>query len=181
MKPPIVATSTPDRVRGMSELSLLAGRLSDPVAAVVFDFDGVLTDNRVLTFQDGTEAVSSSRSDGLGIELLRGASIPMVVISKERNPVTTARCTKLGLEVVQGVDDKVSIMTAWLAERGLDAAHTIYVGNDINDLPCMRLVGCSVAVADSHRDVLSEADIVLPERGGHGAVRLLADAILARQ
>lgn len=154
--------------------------LPDRVSAVVFDFDGVFTDNRVLTFQDGTEAVLCSRSDGMGIELLRGVGLPMVVISKERNPVTTARCAKLGLEVVQGVDDKVPAMTAWLAEHNLDPAHSIYVGNDVNDLPCMRLVGCAVAVADAHPAVLAEADVVLPEPGGNGAVRFLAEAIIAR-
>ena len=150
------------------------------ISAVVFDFDGVFTDNRVLTLQDGTEAVFCSRSDGMGVEMLREAGIPMVVISKECNPVTTARCTKLGLDVVQGVDDKVPAMTAWLAERNLDLTDTIYVGNDVNDLPCMRLVGCAVAVADSHPSVLAEADVVLPEPGGNGAVRFLADAILDR-
>ena len=154
--------------------------LPQPLSAIVFDFDGVFTDNRVLTFQDGTEAVFCSRSDGMGIELLRMAGVPMVVISKERNPVTTARCTKLGLEVVQGIDDKVPAMTAWLAERNLDPARTIYVGNDVNDLPCMRLVGCAVAVADAHPVVLAEADIVLPRRGGDGALRFLSDAILGR-
>jgi len=150
------------------------------ISAVVFDFDGVFTDNRVLTLQDGTEAVFCSRSDGMGVEMLRNAGLPMVVISKERNPVTTARCTKLGLDVLQGVDDKVPAMTAWLTDRNLDLTDTIYVGNDVNDLPCMRLVGCAVAVADSHPSVLTEADVVLPERGGNGAVRFLADAILDR-
>lgn len=148
--------------------------------AIVFDFDGVFTDNRVLTLQDGTEAVFCSRSDGMGVEMLHRAGLPMVVISKERNPVTTARCTKLGLEVVQGIDDKVPAMTAWLAARELDIERTIYVGNDVNDLPCMRLVGCAVAVADAHPAVLAEADIVLPEQGGNGAVRFLADAIIDR-
>jgi len=149
-------------------------------SAIVFDFDGVFTDNRVLTLQDGTEAVFSSRGDGMGIELLRNVGLPMVVISKERNPVTSARCAKLGLEVMQGVDDKVPAMTDWLAARAIDPARTIYVGNDVNDLPCMRLVGCAVAVADAHSAVLAEADLVLPERGGNGAVRLLADAIIDR-
>ncbi|CAB4937537.1 MAG: HAD hydrolase family protein [Actinobacteria bacterium] len=164
----------------MTELHRRLVDLPLTVSAIVFDFDGVFTDNRVLTLQDGTEAVFCSRSDGMGIEMLRGVGMPMVVISKERNPVTTARCNKLGLEVVQGVDDKVPAMTAWLAERNLDLANTMYVGNDVNDLPCMRLVGCAVAVADAHHAVLAEADVVLPERGGNGALRFLADAILDR-
>ncbi len=164
----------------MTEPIPLLSAIPWPLAAIVFDFDGVLTDNRVLTFQDGTEAVFCSRSDGMGIELLRSVDIPMVVISKERNPVTSARCAKLGLEVVQGVDDKAPVMTAWLAERDIDPAHTIYVGNDVNDLACMRLIGCAVAVADAHPVVLAEADLVLPEPGGNGAVRFLADAIVAK-
>jgi N-acylneuraminate cytidylyltransferase len=164
--------------RSIEDLAVLLRDLR--VSAVIFDFDGVFTDNRVLTFQDGTEAVFCSRSDGMGVEMLRHAGLPMVVLSKERNPVTTARCIKLGLDVVQGIDDKVPAMTAWLAERNLDPERTIYVGNDVNDLPCMRLVGCAVAVADAHPAVLAEADVVLPEPGGNGAVRFLADAILDR-
>ena len=150
------------------------------VGAVIFDFDGVFTDNRVLTFQDGTEAVSCSRSDGMGIELLRRRGLPMVVISKERNPVTSARCAKLDIEVIQGIDDKESVLRVWLDDRGIAANLAIYVGNDVNDLACMAMVGCAVAVADAHGDVLATADIVLPLRGGHGAVRFLADAILYR-
>lgn len=163
-----------------ADITRISVELPFVASAIVFDFDGVFTDNRVLTLQDGTEAVFCSRSDGMGIEMLHKSGMPMVVISKERNPVTAARCAKLGLDVVQGVDDKVPAMTAWLAERDLDPARTFYVGNDVNDLPCMRLVGCAVAVADAHPAVLGEADLVLPEIGGNGAVRFLADAIIDR-
>lgn len=145
------------------------------------DFDGVFTDNLVLNLQCGTEAVFCSRSDGLGIEMLRMAGMPMVVVSKERNPVTSARCAKLDLEVIQGIDDKDSVKRVWLDDRGIAADQAIYVGNDVNDvndLACMAMVGCAVAVADAHGEVLAAADIVLPLRGGYGAVRFLADASL---
>jgi len=178
-----VGPGYPNRVtkRATPEIQDVVSWLNgNSVAAVIFDFDGVFTDNRVLTFQDGTEAVSCSRSDGMGIELLRGEGLPMVVISKERNPVTSARCAKLGLEVIQGIDDKESELRLWLDGRGIAADQAIYVGNDVNDLACMALVGCAVAVADAHGDVLAAADIVLPLRGGYGAVRFLADAILHR-
>lgn len=160
-------------VDGAASAQRLAG-----VSAVVFDFDGVLTDNAVWTDQDGRESVRSDRSDGLGIERLRTAGTPMLVISKERNPVVAARCRKLGLDVVQGCDDKVSVMERWLADRGLTATATAYVGNDVNDLPGMARVGCAVAVADAHPDVLAAADLVLACAGGRGAVRELADALL---
>ncbi|MFA5882569.1 MAG: acylneuraminate cytidylyltransferase [Acidimicrobiia bacterium] len=147
--------------------------------ALVFDFDGVLTDNGVLTQQDGTESVRSDRSDGMGIELLRAAGVPMVVISKEQNPVVTARCRKLGLDVVQGCDDKVAALEEWLTDRGIEAGETGFVGNDINDLACMARVGCGIAVADAHPSVLAAADLVLGLAGGRGAVRELADLVLA--
>lgn len=153
-------------------------RLPSPVGAVVFDFDGVMTDNRVTTDQHGVESVVASRSDGMGIELLREAGVPMVVISKERNPVTAARCAKLRIEAVHGIDDKVGAMTAWLERRAIDPASVIYVGNDVNDLGCMQLVGCPIAVADAHPTVLASASLVLPRAGGRGAVRELADAIV---
>ena len=147
--------------------------------ALVFDFDGVLTDNGVLTRQDGTESVRSDRSDGMGIEMLRHAGVPMVVISKEQNPVVTARCAKLGLDVVQGCEDKVAALEEWLSDRGIAAGETGFVGNDINDLACMARVGCGIAVADAHPSVLAAADLVLGQPGGRGAVRELADLVLA--
>ncbi|MEX2627822.1 MAG: acylneuraminate cytidylyltransferase [Ilumatobacteraceae bacterium] len=156
----------------------LASRLPDPPAAIVFDFDGVLTDDRVTTDQDGHEMVTASRGDGMGVGLLRAAGVPMVVISKERNPVTAARCAKLGLEVQHGVDDKVAVLRGWLADHDLDPARVVYVGNDVNDVACMELVGCPVAVADAHPAALAAATVVLSRPGGHGAVRELADALL---
>jgi N-acylneuraminate cytidylyltransferase len=151
------------------------------IDAIIFDFDGVLTDNRVVTLQDGTEAVISDRSDGLGIERLRCAGARMLVLSKERNAVVAARCAKLGLECIQGVDEKAAALHGWLAEHGILAAHTVFVGNDVNDLECLELVGCGVVVGDAHPDTLAQADIVLSRPGGRGAVRELADLVLHGQ
>lgn len=148
------------------------------IRALALDFDGVLTDNGVWTAPDGTETVRSDRSDGLGIEHLRDAGLPMVVVSKERNPVVAARCAKLGLDVVHGCDDKVPVLERWLAERAIPWDATGYVGNDVNDLPCMERVGCAIAVADAHPAVRDAAHVVLDRPGGRGAVRELADALL---
>ena len=156
-----------------------ARRLPNRVAAVVLDFDGVLTDNRVLTTTDGVEAVSSDRSDGLGIERLRKAGIPVMVLSKEQNPVVTARCRKLGIECVQGTDDKIGAMSALLATHELEWSEVVFVGNDINDVECLRAAGLGVAVADAWPAAVAAADLVLTRAGGRGAVRELADLILA--
>jgi len=155
-------------------------RLPEQVAALALDFDGVLTDNRVVTLEDGTEAILSDRSDGLGIERLREAGIPMVVLSKERNPVVTARCRKLSLECVQSADNKASALLAWMKAKSLDAAQVVFVGNDLNDVECLRLAGCGVAVSDAHPAACAAADIVLSRPGGHGAVRELADLVIER-
>ena len=148
------------------------------VAAVATDFDGVHTDDRVLVDQHAVEAVRVSRGDGLGVSRLRQAGVPFVIISKERNPVVAARAAKLEVDVLQGVDDKVSALTGWLDRRGLKAHQVAFVGNDINDLAVMAAVGWPVAVADAHPEVLRAARLVLTRAGGQGAVREVCDLVL---
>jgi YrbI family 3-deoxy-D-manno-octulosonate 8-phosphate phosphatase len=148
------------------------------VSLVVFDFDGVMTDDHAWVDQDGREAVRVSRSDGMGIALLRKAGIPALVLSTETNPVVAARCQKLSLPVVQGLADKAAALQAWLKEHHLDPAGAVYLGNDVNDLSCFPIVACAVAVADAHPSVLAQADRVLTCDGGQGAVRELCELLL---
>ncbi len=148
------------------------------VDALVTDFDGVHTDDGVLVDSDGVESVRVHRGDGLGVGRLRDAGLPILVLSKERNPVVTARARKLGVEVLQGVDDKATALREWCVARGVDLDRTVYVGNDVNDLPALRVVGWPVAVADAHPDVLAAARVVTAARGGHGAVREICDQIV---
>jgi YrbI family 3-deoxy-D-manno-octulosonate 8-phosphate phosphatase len=127
--------------------------------------------------EDGEELVACNRSDGPGLEAIRRLGIDLLVISTETNPVVGARCRKLGLEHVQGISDKAACLERILVTRRIDVAHVVYVGNDTNDLSCMRLVGCAVAVADAHPQVIAEANMVLTKSGGHGAVRELCDRL----
>ncbi len=164
---------------GASRRSGLCGPALARVRLVVFDFDGVMTDNRVLVLQDGTEGASCDRSDGLGVGMLKAAGMPMLVLSKEQNPVVGARCRKLGLECHQGIDDKLTKLRDLLASRGMTMADIAYVGNDINDLACMREAGLPIAVADAYPPVLAAAKMVTVKPGGKGAVREVCDALLA--
>lgn len=157
-----------------------AALLPESIGAIVFDFDGVFTDNRVWVLQDGREAVACSRGDGMGLDLLRQAGYTLLVLSKEKNPVVSARCNKLQLECLQGVDDKRAALLGWIEQRGVAAAEVVYLGNDINDLPCLGLVGCPAVVADAHPDARRAARLCLESAGGFGAVRELADLILSR-
>lgn len=159
-------------------------RLSD-IRMLVCDFDGVFTDNRVLTTQDGQEAVFCSRGDGMGLEMLRKAGMSIFVLSKEANPVVAARCRKLKLDHLHGIEDKLPVLQKLASERGLTAGQIAYVGNDVNDLGPLSWVGLPIVVGDVHPDVLprlNRADVfMLTQRGGHGALRELCDLLLANR
>jgi len=148
---------------------------------LVMDFDGVLTDNRVWVDQDGHESVAANRSDSLGLDSLRANSdIELLVISKETNPVVTARCKKLGIPVFQSVSDKGQALKEILRQKKLNPQQVMFIGNDTNDLPAFEVAGYAVVPADAHPSVARLADLVLTHNGGHGAVRELCDLILSK-
>ncbi|WOF23318.1 acylneuraminate cytidylyltransferase [Microbacterium betulae] len=148
------------------------------VDAVVTDFDGVHTDDTAIVDADGREQVRVSRSDGMGVDLLRRAGIPVLILSTERNRVVAARARKLRVDVRQGLDDKASALRAWTAERGVALSRIAYLGNDVNDLDCLEAVGWPVAVRGAHPLVTAAARVVLDRPGGAGAVRELAELVL---
>jgi YrbI family 3-deoxy-D-manno-octulosonate 8-phosphate phosphatase len=166
-----------ERMRAL-HLHPAAASLPSPVRALVCDFDGVFTDNTVIVLQDGREAVRCSRGDGYGLSLLKQRGFPILVLSKERNPVVEARCRKLQIECLSGIDDKLPALKSWLQGRAIALSETVYVGNDVNDLECLKAVGCGAVVADAHHAARSAARLVLSQRGGEGAVRELTDLIL---
>ncbi|MFI7441721.1 N-acetylneuraminate synthase family protein [Nonomuraea indica] len=149
------------------------------VDAVITDFDGVHTDDRAYVDSEGREMVLVSRSDGMGVALLRKAGVKVLVMSTERNPVVAARARKLGVPVLQGLADKRTVLRDWLRIEGLDPARVAYVGNDVNDLGPMAEVGWPVAVPDAHPRVRAAARAVLTRPGGDGAVRELCDRVVA--
>ncbi|NJC95859.1 MAG: acylneuraminate cytidylyltransferase [Anaerolineales bacterium] len=150
------------------------------IELVICDFDGVFTDNRVWTDQDGTESVAASRSDSIKFGELRERGIEVLILSSEPNPVVSARAKKMKVEAVQGIglQDKGRAMREILEQKNVKAENVVYVGNDVNDLPCFEIAGWSVAVADAYPEVLQAADFVLSKPGGHGAVRELCELIL---
>lgn len=147
---------------------------------VVMDFDGVMTDDLVYTDQSGVESVACSRGDGIGIWLLKQNNIVPIVISSETNPVVLMRTRKLGIESFQGMLDKASVLKKYLADHGISAEETVYIGNDINDLQCFPLVACAFTPSDAHPIVKGFADIVLQHPGGKGAVRELSEIVVEK-
>jgi YrbI family 3-deoxy-D-manno-octulosonate 8-phosphate phosphatase len=151
------------------------------VDAVVTDFDGVHTDDRVLVGADGSEFVTTSRADGLGVQLLRECGIPVLILSAETNPVVAARAAKLRVDVLQGITDKAAALEAWADAKGIELDRVAYLGNDINDLGCLELVGWPIAVPGAVPEVIAAARVVLETPGGYGAVRELADRVARPQ
>lgn len=149
------------------------------VRLVVFDFDGVFTDNTVYVTQDGAESVRCWRGDGLGLARLKDAGIEPVIVSTETNPVVSARARKLAVRCVQGCRDKLAAVRALAADAGVDLADVAFVGNDINDLGCLEAVGVPIVVQDAHEDVQSAARYRTTRPGGRGAVREVCDAVVA--
>ncbi|MEU2621303.1 N-acylneuraminate cytidylyltransferase [Streptomyces sp. NPDC007157] len=151
---------------------------ADDIDAVVLDFDGTQTDDRVLIDADGKEFVSVHRGDGLGIAALRKSGLRMLILSTEQNPVVAARARKLQIPVLHGIDRKDLALKQWCEEQGIAPERVLYVGNDVNDLPCFALVGWPVAVASAHDVVRGAARAVTTVPGGDGAIREIASWIL---
>ena len=169
-------------------LKALTGEVVDPASNrrafpkqpkfLVMDFDGVFTDNRVIVDQNGVESVRADRSDGLGFGLLKAQTpVECLIISKERNPVVAQRAAKLGIPVLQAVDDKATALKNAMRERNLAQEETIFVGNDVNDLPTLDIAGYFVAPADSHSEVLRRADLVLKNKGSSSTAVLVPTTI----
>lgn len=150
------------------------------VKLLILDFDGVLTDNNVYVDQNGKEAVVCNRSDSYGIEKLIKSGISIFVLSKERNPVVAARCQKLGLQYIQGCNDKLKELKKIAMKNSINQQEVVYVGNDLNDIDCMRWAGIPIAVADAADDVKDVAKYITKNLGGRGAVREVADMILMK-
>lgn len=157
------------------------------VHTIIFDFDGVFTDNKVYVSEDGRESVQCDRRDGLAIDLLRrykrirGVAADFFILSTERNPVVAARAQKMNLVCRASVGNKLRFVVDYLTERvgGNDPfAGLVYLGNDLNDLLVLERAGFSIVPADSHVRVRRVASAVLPELGGHGFVRAAVEKLL---
>ena len=123
------------------------------IRLIAFDFDGVFTDNTVYVSEDGKEMVRCYRSDGIGLRKLERLGIDKVILSTEINPLVACRSKKLGIECHHGLADKLLVLNELLTKRGVALKDTAYVGNDINDLSCLKAVGLAIVVQDAHPDV----------------------------
>ncbi len=152
------------------------------IKILALDFDGTLTFGAfVISAQDGRESVICSRRDSLGIDMLQDKGIEAVVISKEKNFVVEARCRKIGIKCWQGVktsQGKLDILKKYVKKQGFSSAEVCYMGDDVNDIPCIKWAGIGASVADGHKQCKLEADYITKYNGGQGAVREICDILL---
>lgn len=150
------------------------------IQTIIFDFDGVLTDDRVWVDQDGREMVCCSRRDGLGFDILRQSGLKLFILSTETNPVVSKRAAKLKVPAIQGCADKARALSDLAKKEGIDLSRTLYVGNDLNDLEAIRLCGYSACPADAHPAIKDVTTWVLKTSGGQGVTRDIIESVLAQ-
>ena len=156
---------------------MISKEMLSTVKLIAFDFDGVFTDNTVYVTQGGVESVRCWRSDGLGLSRLQSIGVHVFIISTEENPVVTVRANKLKMPCKQGVEDKAAAILQTCTELGIEPEHTMFVGNDINDIPAFKSVGLPVAVADAYPEVDPYVLFQTEKSGGLGAVREICDLV----
>jgi len=144
---------------------------------VVFDFDGVFTNNKVLIGEKGEEYVTCFRSDGIGIERIKKLGIKVAILSSEKNNLVLKRAQKLGIFCLNNIKDKGKALKDLSLDFNVDLSKTMYVGNDINDIPAFKISGVSVGVADCLEEARKFVDFSLKNSGGEGAVREICDIL----
>jgi len=147
------------------------------IRLVVFDFDGVFSDNRVWTNDRGEESVACFRGDSAGLRRLDEVGVEYFILTSETNDAVPARARKIRVDCIRGIEDKLPVLRGEVERRRVSLAETAYLGNDVNDAECLAAVGLPVVPSDAWAEVMPLAKIVLTRAGGGGCVRELCDAI----
>ena len=148
---------------------------------IVYDFDGVMTDNKVYVDQIGNETVQVNRADGMGISEIKKLDVKQIIISTEKNPVVSVRASKIGIPCLQGVDNKKDVLLDYCRKNNFDLKQVAYIGNDINDKDVMETVGITFCPADAHDSIKGISNHVLKTKGGGGVIRELLDLIIKQK
>jgi YrbI family 3-deoxy-D-manno-octulosonate 8-phosphate phosphatase len=141
---------------------------------LAIDFDGCLTNDFVYLNTDGIEFVQVTRKDGLGAARLSEIGIQVVIVSSEKNGVVTIRARKIGVDVIQGVTNKVEALRKYVSEKGFSWEATWFVGNELNDRDVMGSVTFSLCPKDASPEIRRVADVILPVKGGMGILNYIA-------
>ena len=147
---------------------------------IVYDFDGVMTDNSVLVDEDGKEYVRVNRGDGYAVHMIKTClNIPQIILSTEANCVVLRRAEKLNIPVINNSgDDKKRILARYLQDKGFNSKSTLYIGNDMNDFEAMMICGYRCCPADAQPEIKAIAHYIFESCGGYGVIRELYRILL---
>jgi 3-deoxy-D-manno-octulosonate 8-phosphate phosphatase (KDO 8-P phosphatase) len=149
------------------------------IQLLLLDVDGVLTDGSIIYSDEGRETKVFNVKDGFGLKLIMSAGIKVGLVTGRTSNALHRRCRDLGIKhIYDGVQQKARLLDKIVAETGVGADNTAYIGDDLPDLPLMRRIGLAIAVADAHEMVRDYADWITAAPGGRGAVREVCDALL---
>lgn len=141
------------------------------IELIIYDFDGVLTDNRIVLREDGLESVIVNRADGLAIGIIKKLGIKQIIFSTETNRVVETRARKLDIPVIKGIGNKKGILISYCKDIKVQFKNVAYIGNDINDLEAMKIIGYPICPIDACKEIKDISKIILDVSGGAGVVR----------
>ena len=150
------------------------------LVGIFFDFDGVFTNNKVTVDEEGKESVNCNRADGLGVRMLKEMNIPLFILSTETNQVAAKRAKKLALEIYYGIEDKKDVLISLCRKNRFELRNVMFVGNDLNDLEVMKIVGHPAAPRDAHPVIRRIAKYIIAKNGGDGVVKEIAERLNKR-
>jgi len=149
------------------------------IQLLLLDVDGVLTDGSIIYNDEDSETKVFNVKDGFGLKLVLSAGIKVGLVTGRTSKALHRRCRDLGIRhIYDSVQQKAQLLDKISIETGVGAENTAFIGDDLPDLPLMRRVGLSIAVADAHEMVRDYSDWVISVPGGRGAVREVCDALL---
>lgn len=164
----------------MSTMPQRVRETASGVTLLILDVDGVLTDGRIVYGAQGEQLKIFNAKDGQGIRLAMAAGIEIAVISGRRSDALDRRLHDLGIQrSYTGVSDKSAALSELLADVGVSLEHVAYMGDDIADLPVMRVAGLPIAVSDAHPMAREAATWITTAAGGRGAVREVTDGLIS--
>ena len=145
----------------------------------VCDVDGVFSDGRIYLGNDGEELKAFHTKDGFGLKAIMQQGIDVAIITGRQSNIVENRMSALGIKhIFQGKDDKLTVYQHLLEKLNLTPEETAYIGDDVVDLPVIKIAGLGIAVNDAHPIVSQQADLITTVKGGFGAVREICDLFL---
>ena len=143
------------------------------VKLFVYDFDGVMTNNRFILDNDGNEYVSLNRSDGMAVQMIKSLGINQIILSTEHSKLVKHRASKLSIDCYYGVENKLTKLKDIIKNYDSSPDNVCYIGNDVNDLDAMSYVGLKMSPADAEKSILQICDHIINRNGGAGVIREL--------